>query len=327
MNTITKMRLTGVLLSLLLTACSGGGSGGGGGAGGPINTAPVARAGTDQSVLLSSVVSLDGTSSSDAESDPLTYSWSLVARPADSAAVLSAANVARPQFTADKPGTYSLSVVVSDGKLSSSTSTVNVVAVAAPQITLDKVEPLSGIVKLSLSSAVTTAVTWYVDLNLLGAGAASDGGSFSWNTSGVSNNTHLLVARIATGQGSYVDVRRSVQVGNSSITLAAGVSGSAAPFTVTVTANSTFGISNVSLALDGQLLGTLTAPNSPSPGTYRFNVTAAQAPSGPHTLVITAQDNSGSTQQLTRDLSVANAPQLTLSTPAAGALVYGSLVV
>ena len=88
MNTISKMRLTGVLLSLLLAACSGGGSGSGGaGAGGPINTAPVARAGTDQSVLVSSVVSLDGTTSSDAESDPLTYSWSLVARPADSAAV------------------------------------------------------------------------------------------------------------------------------------------------------------------------------------------------------------------------------------------------
>jgi PKD domain/Bacterial Ig domain len=330
MNTISKMRLTGVLLSLLLTACGGAGSAGSGGSGGgsgPVNTAPIARAGTDQSVLAGSVVSLDGTSSSDAESDPLTYSWSLVARPADSAAVLSAANVARPQFTADKPGTYSLSVVVSDGKLSSSAGTVTVVVVAAPQINLDKVEPLSGTVKLSLSSAVTTAVTWYVDLNLLGTGSATDGGSFSWNTSGVSNNTHLLVARIATGQGSYVDVRRSVQVGNSSITLAAGVSASAAPFTVTVTANSTYGISNVSLALDGQLLGTLTAPNSPSPGTYRFNVTAAQAPSGPHTLVITAQDNSGSTQQLTRDLSVANAPQLTLNTPAAGALVYGSLVV
>ena len=43
--------------------------------------------------------------------------------------------------------------------------------------------------------------------------------------------------------------------------------------------------------------------------------------------MITAQDNNGSTQRLTRDLSVANAPQLTLSTPAAGALVYGSLPV
>jgi len=329
MQTLVKLTLPAVLLTVLLTAC--GGSTGAGDKAAPIsapsNSVPLARAGSDQSVIVTSVVSLDGTASTDAEGDALSYSWTLIARPADSAALLSAATTSRPQFTADKPGTYSISLSVSDGKLISLTSTVNITAVAAPQITLDKVEPLSGTVKLSLSSAVTTAVTWYVDLNPLGTGSVTDGGSFSWNTSGVSNNTHLLVARIATGQTSYVDVRRSVQVGNSSITLAAGVSGSAAPFTVTVTANSTFGISNVSLALDGQSLGTLTAPNSPSPGTYRFNVTAAQAPSGPHTLVITAQDNNGSTQQLTRDLSVANAPQLTLSTPAAGALVYGSLVV
>ena len=290
MNTISKMRLTGVLLSLLLTACGGAGGGGGSGGGsGPVNTAPIARAGTDQSVLAGSLVSLDGSASSDAESDPLTYTWTLVTRPADSVAVLSAANASRPQFTADKPGTYSLSLVVSDGKLSSSASTVNVVSVVAPQITLDKVEPLSGTVKLSLSSAVTSAVTWYVDLNLLGTGSATDGGSFSWNTAAVSNNTHLLVARITTGQGSYVDVRRSVQVGNSSVTLAADVSGSAAPFAVTVTASSTFGISSVSLALDGQLLGTLTAPNSTSPVAYRFNVTAAQAPSEPTRPITTAR--------------------------------------
>ena len=68
MNTISKMRLTGVLLSLLLTACGGAGGGGGSGGGsGPVNTAPIARAGTDQSVLAGSLVSLDGSASSDAE--------------------------------------------------------------------------------------------------------------------------------------------------------------------------------------------------------------------------------------------------------------------
>ena len=98
MNTVSKMRLTGVLLSLLLTACGGAGGGGGSGGGsGPVNTAPIARAGTDQSVLAGSLVSLDGSASSDAESDPLTYTWTLVTRPADSVAVLSAANASRPQ--------------------------------------------------------------------------------------------------------------------------------------------------------------------------------------------------------------------------------------
>lgn len=41
----------------------------------PINSAPVARAGNDFTVLGRSQVSLDGSASSDLESDPLTYTW------------------------------------------------------------------------------------------------------------------------------------------------------------------------------------------------------------------------------------------------------------
>jgi len=50
------------------------------------NSAPVANAGPDQTVLLGSAVTLDGSSSSDADGDGLTFSWALITLPAGSAA-------------------------------------------------------------------------------------------------------------------------------------------------------------------------------------------------------------------------------------------------
>lgn len=58
---------------------------------------------------------------------------------------------------------------------------------------------------------------------------------------------------------------------------------------------------------------------------YRFTVDAAQAGSGPHTMVNTATDASGSSRSLTVAVPVSNAPGLALTSPADGALVFGSL--
>ena len=62
----------------------------------PPNTKPIARAGPDQSAPVGAIVVLDGSGSSDAEGDPLTYAWSWVARPPGSAAVLSSATAVKP---------------------------------------------------------------------------------------------------------------------------------------------------------------------------------------------------------------------------------------
>jgi preprotein translocase subunit SecF len=94
------------------------------------NAAPVANAGTNQSVVLGTVT-LDGSASSDANSDALTYKWTLLNKPSSSAATLSSATSAKPTFSADIAGVYVFSLQVNDGKIDSAVVTVSVTASAA----------------------------------------------------------------------------------------------------------------------------------------------------------------------------------------------------
>jgi len=79
----------------------------------PINQIPVSKAGTDQTVGKSSFVTLDGSASSDADTDPLTYHWTV-----PSGITLSSTTVAKPTFTAPTVATatnYTFSLIVNDG--------------------------------------------------------------------------------------------------------------------------------------------------------------------------------------------------------------------
>lgn len=91
-----------------------------------VNHAPVANAGADQTVRVRSTVLLDGIGSSDVDSDPLTYRWTLTATPARSKATLSGASTASPAFKPDKTGTYVASLVVNDGTADSVADTVTI---------------------------------------------------------------------------------------------------------------------------------------------------------------------------------------------------------
>lgn len=90
-----------------------------------INSRPVANAGDDRTVA-QSLIFLDGSASSDADSDPLTYQWSLLSKPADSQSALNDTTVSQPQFTADYPGFYVGQLTVNDGHLDSGPDTVTV---------------------------------------------------------------------------------------------------------------------------------------------------------------------------------------------------------
>ena len=127
--------------SLLGSVCStlagcGGGSGGSAGGGSPgtgltvpsANARPVAAvlstSGTE--VPLNRATSFDGSGSTDANGDSLTYRWTLASRPTGSAAALSAASGVSVDLTADVPGDYIVTLVVSDGKLDSNPTSATV---------------------------------------------------------------------------------------------------------------------------------------------------------------------------------------------------------
>jgi hypothetical protein len=88
------------------------------------NTAPVANAGQDQSVAVGATVLLDGSASTDADGDRLRYTWTLVSRPAGSAARLVGRRSVRPSVVVDVPGQYVISLAVNDGRVDSAPDTV-----------------------------------------------------------------------------------------------------------------------------------------------------------------------------------------------------------
>lgn len=85
---------------------------------------PEADAGLDQSVFINDTAQLDGSGSSDADNDPLTYSWSFVSVPIGSTATLSDPNIVNPTFVVDVSGDYVIQLIVNDGTIDSTPDTV-----------------------------------------------------------------------------------------------------------------------------------------------------------------------------------------------------------
>ncbi len=88
------------------------------------NSPPVANAGPNQFVTFGALVQLNGAGSTDVDGDPLTYKWSLISKPAPSTAVLSNPSDVNPTFTVNFPGTYVAQLIVNDGKVDSTPTTV-----------------------------------------------------------------------------------------------------------------------------------------------------------------------------------------------------------
>src|ERR1039458_7009065 len=94
---------------------------------------PTANAGTNQTVVHGTTVTLNG-SESDPQKLPLTLVWSLITKPAGSIATLSGTTIANPTCVADLPGTYIAQLIANDGYLSSAPSTVTISTTDTPPV-------------------------------------------------------------------------------------------------------------------------------------------------------------------------------------------------
>ncbi len=98
------------------------------------NQPPIASAGFDQSVPVNYTVPLDGSSSSDADGDPLTFKWSFTSVPNGSSAALSSSTAVDPTFVADTPGTYIVQLIVNDGEADSQPDAITISTENQPPI-------------------------------------------------------------------------------------------------------------------------------------------------------------------------------------------------
>jgi hypothetical protein len=121
------------------------------------NASPVASAGTSQIVVIGTEVTLDGSASSDADGDPLIYFWVFSSKPTGSKATLSSVSIANPKFTPDLPGAYSFSLVVNDGKVNSTPSTVTIIDTTSTNRFIDRG---NGTIYDTISN-----LTWLKDAN------------------------------------------------------------------------------------------------------------------------------------------------------------------
>lgn len=92
------------------------------------NESPTADAGPDQQVFVGETAIFKGVASSDPDGDPLTFSWSLIARPAGSSAVLAGTTSSAPSLQPDRRGTYAVQLIVSDGVRSSAPDVATLIA-------------------------------------------------------------------------------------------------------------------------------------------------------------------------------------------------------
>ena len=110
----------------LIAGCGGGSDSGGGSAAAP---APTAQATADDTVPVGTSTTLDGSASESPTGTPLSYRWTLTAKPAGSAASLNTPNSVRSSFTPDVAGTYTGTLVVRAGGVDSAPDAVSLTAV------------------------------------------------------------------------------------------------------------------------------------------------------------------------------------------------------
>jgi hypothetical protein len=166
------------------------------------NTAPVANAGPDQSVQVGAAVTLNGSGSTDADKNTMTYDWSFVSIPSGSAAALSNPTAAAPSFMADKAGQYVVQLVVNDGTVNSTPDTVTIAAAMGNTAPVANAGP-DQTVAIGASVILNGNASHDVDLNALiyqWALTTKPAGS----TAALANSTTAMPNFVADVAGQYI---------------------------------------------------------------------------------------------------------------------------
>ena len=231
------------------------------------NTRPVANAGADQTVNVGTVVSLNGAGSTDADNDPLSYSWTLNTRPNGSTAALSAANSKTPTFVPDVAGVYKIQLMVNDGFTSSDPASDPKAVVT---ITVNGASGNGIVVPASLTVAPQQTVPYNISLS---QAAASDVSLELQNSNSAlaTLSTSAVVIQAGQTQPSRQVFLTGLAKGSLTITVSAPGRN---PATTNVTVGTSATLSPASLTIPGPNSdGTLTITlNGPAQSDITFTV-------------------------------------------------------
>jgi len=191
---LRRWPIVGLIPSLVLAACSDSD-------GGPANTAPVAVVHPVVGAVRGDTVLLDGTGSSDADGDSLSFAWTMLSRPVGSSAELLSSDIGSPAFVADLVGTYQVSLVVNDGHTSSGPDQTSIaVTVPGPRVTIDT--PSDAAILTSSPVSVTGTVTDAEAVTLNGVAATVDGPAGTYTASlPLTEGGNLITAVASNGTG------------------------------------------------------------------------------------------------------------------------------
>lgn len=133
---------------------------------GSCNSPPVANAGAPQSVLIGSTVTLDGSATSDANNDALTYTWSILQTPTGSTTSLASTTAVKTSFVPERAGQYVITLVASDGKSVSAVASTTITA-SATNLTINSTSYANGgIIPLKIAGTAVGGSNLSPQLNI-----------------------------------------------------------------------------------------------------------------------------------------------------------------
>lgn len=93
-----------------------------------------AKAGLSQNVIAGNTVALDGSQSTGAADNLITYQWSIIVKPVGSAATINNPTAVNPTLKTDLPGEYSVKLIITDTKSNTSEDSITVTAISSGNV-------------------------------------------------------------------------------------------------------------------------------------------------------------------------------------------------